>query len=88
MYHLALVTKLLLNPNTNKKKAATKIVVIIKLLFNSMLLTLAMMIGISGISPNIQKLKNVTKLFLKGFYSSAMSCSSSIIMTLRNPYLF
>lgn len=44
--------------------------------------------GIKGINPKIQKLKNVTKLFLKGFYSSGINCNSSIIITLKNPSLF
>lgn len=45
----------------------------------------AIMKGITGISPNIAKLKNVTILFLIGFSSSGINWSSSIIITLRNP---
>jgi hypothetical protein len=44
-----------------------------KLLFIAMLFALAMIVGIRGKNPKKQKLKNVTKLFLKGFYSSGMS---------------
>lgn len=75
IYHLALVTKLLLNPNTNKKNAATNMVVSMKFLLSSILLTFAIIIGIKGMSPKMQKLKKVTKLFLKGFSSPVINLS-------------
>jgi hypothetical protein len=64
---VALVTKLLPNPKTNKKKKEIDIVAI--MYFESRLKSLAaaMRKGIRGMSPKIQKLKKVTRLFLNGF---------------------
>lgn len=78
-YHLAPVTKLLLNPRMNNSNMATKLVIQMKLLFRWILLALATIVGMRGKKPKKQKLKNVTKLFLKGFSSSAISCNYSII---------
>lgn len=57
-------------------------------IYNLISLALATIVGIRGKNPKKQKLKNVTKLFLNGFSSSAISCNYSIIITLRNPSLF
>lgn len=87
-YHLAPVTKLFPKPKMNKNRIATNDVIQIKLLFIFMSLALATIVGIKGKNPKKQKLKKVTKLFLKGFSSSGISWSYSIIMTFKNPSLF
>jgi hypothetical protein len=88
-YHFTLVTKLLPNPSTNKKKAETKITAIKYYLPGvSTSWVLATIIGIKGIKPNMQKLKKVIRLFLIGFSSPEIICNYSIIMTFKNPSLF
>lgn len=87
-YQEALVTKLLPKPSTNKKKTEIETVAIVYLSSNLKSLAEAIRKGIKGMRPKMQKLKNVTILFLKGFYSSGIRWSSSIIITLKKPSLF
>jgi site-specific recombinase len=72
-YHLAPVTKLFPNPKINKNKMATKLVIQMKLLLITISFALATMVGMRGKNPKKQKLKKVTKLFRKGFYSSGIN---------------
>ena len=57
---MALVTKLLPNPRTKRKKAAMQIVAAVYERSIVRLLASATKKGVKGINPNIQKLKNVT----------------------------
>ena len=62
-------TQLLANPNTPKKNTETQIVAIMMPESSYGLSWMrATIVGIKGVRPKMEKLKNVTMLLVKGFY--------------------
>ena len=66
-YHFALVTKLLPNPKTKRKKAPITITAAVNRPSGWILCVSAAIMGTKGIKPKRQKLKNVIIEFLTGF---------------------
>lgn len=86
IYHFIPPTQLFAKPKTPKKKIAVQIVAMMILFSRTYIFKLLATIeGIIGVNPKIAKLKKVTRLFVNGFSSPAMSSNSSIIIIFKNP---
>ena len=76
-YHFIPPTQLFAKPKTPKKKTDVQIVAMMMLSSRTYIFKLLATIeGMMGVNPKIAKLKNVTRLLVKGFSSPAMSSNS------------